>query len=507
MKALREIIRVMEDHKLNKFDQINIHLPEAGVNYIDRFIETTSENDFQEDMDATMALYGTTEQIGRYRTLLHRTKAKLYNNVLFLFNNKSGKATDFFYNYAALHRKMLVARFLFGVSAKTAAMELLESLISQAGKYELHNIVLQCAGMMRRQAMLNGNSRAFEKYNAILQQSLKLEAEELSAEESYYRVLLIISNSPVVDRNLTEVCTQSMEQLASLAAQNDTYNVAFFRHSVETLYYQMVGEYEKALVACDTFEDRLKQTPIFSSKTREANILTTRTNCHLHLGQTELGVENALKATGLYSEGSENWYAVQDLLFLLYTNSGRLTDATTLYLEATGNSKFNMQRQNLVETWKIYGGYLWFMLRHADDDANLERLSGRKNSFRFSKLFNEVPHYSRDKKGLNVAIILLQILLQLQQKDFPAVIGRMDALRSYLYRNLNSKEADYTRNNVFIRLMLLLNRKDFDRAAVEAAARPYLEALSGSRQKYGFTQNRLEIIPYEKLWALLLSLL
>ena len=67
----------------------------------------------------------------------------------------------------------------------------------------------------------------------------------------------------------------------------------------------------------------------------------------------------------------------------------------------------------LAEQWAIYQAYLEFLLP-----------SGPDNGFRLARFLNNVPSFSKDKRGMNINILILQVLFLLRQGKRGEIIDR-----------------------------------------------------------------------------------
>jgi hypothetical protein len=192
-----------------------------------------------------------------------------------------------------------------------------------------------------------------------------------------------------------------------------------------------------------------------------------------------------------------------ELYFLLLLNNGDLKGATELYLSVVNHNRFTYTRPQQQELWKVFGGYLYFLLLYHEEDELMELLNSRKERFRFSTLINDIPIFARDNQVMNVAVLILQILLFLQTGDYPKIISRTEALKSYIYRNLDK---DSHRSHYFIKMLLALEKAQFDADKIKQRTHKNLAKLSEENLDYTATQARMEILPYEKLWSITLDI-
>ena len=116
-----------------------------------------------------------------------------------------------------------------------------------------------------------------------------------------------------------------------------------------------------------------------------------------------------------------------------------------------------------------------------------------------------MPNFSRDKTGINISILVIQVLLLIAQGKKSKVIDRVEALRTYVYTHLRKDES--FRSNCFIKMLLKMTEANFHKNGTirkTEGLRKRLEEASIGTKGYS---NYVEIIPYEKLWEISLGFL
>ena len=136
--------------------------------------------------------------------------------------------------------------------------------------------------------------------------------------------------------------------------------------------------------------------------------------------------------------------------------------------------------------------------------ADKERDSKAK-TFRIARFLNTVPKFSLDKKGLNIPILILQVLFFIQQKKYGEVSDRTEALNAYCYRYL--RKDDTFRSNCFIKMLMVLPKAHFHKARVIRQADKYYQQLLKSNEIRNTKSSEIEPIPYEALWQLVWGML
>jgi hypothetical protein len=103
-----------------------------------------------------------------------------------------------------------------------------------------------------------------------------------------------------------------------------------------------------------------------------------------------------------------------------------------------------------------------------------------------------------------VAILVLQLLHFLRERNLEEVLLRLERLRKYQQRHLY--EPATLRSRLFLRLLQVTVDKNFDAAQAAERGLALLQQLRDTPPP-GEAFAEVEIIPYEHLWELVLSLL
>ncbi|MDZ4840020.1 MAG: hypothetical protein SGJ04_08440 [Bacteroidota bacterium] len=495
METIKELLKVIEDYQLYDFSKLDLYNVKKKKGRLEEFANQI-KNGFDKSTKTEKSELGDIN----FRMLRSRLKRKLYNNILFLY--KADKDLGYYQNYAELYRQLTIGRFLFGVSAKIAGTEILTSINKKSRKYEVFDIVVQSAIILRRQNMLEGDIKKFEYFTNQIEYYNDLIIKEIECETLHYRILLYLNKSTAISPDLKRDSENAIIRMLEIRKTYNTFRIQFLLHELQSIYLQMIGDYESALISCQEFEEYLQHNEVFYTSSRMASIYATRISCNLHLGKYDEALKEVEVTLPLFKKETNNWFSIQEIHFLAHLNKENLKQAALVYIEVMGYVKGGQLLKNQQERWHIFGGYLWFMIKFKKNNEVIKLLNDNNQTLRISRILNDIPLFSRDKKGANLAVLILQILILLQDRNYTEIISRTQALRSYYYRNM--KDEDYIRNYCFTSMMVKLQQTDFDVSKLQVSK--LLEQMSQTKLKYTSTANRLEIIPYEKLWEITLSL-
>jgi len=127
----------------------------------------------------------------------------------------------------------------------------------------------------------------------------------------------------------------------------------------------------------------------------------------------------------------------------------------------------------------------------------------RFNKFRMGKFLNSVPTFSKDKRGLNIPILVIQIVFFIVRKDFDKAVNRIESIEKYCSRYL--KKGDNFRSNCFIKMLLQIPISGFHKAGTERRAKKYFDQLKGVSLEIANQANEVEVIPYEDMWGIIIE--
>ena len=181
---------------------------------------------------------------------------------------------------------------------------------------------------------------------------------------------------------------------------------------------------------------------------------------------------------------------------LLALHAQHYERAQQLMAGITKNPAYLGQREAALQRWDLYRSYIDFVLPAARVPSARQR--------QMAQQMLQLPEYSRDKRGHNVAILVLQVLHFLRERNLEPVLLRLERLRKYQQRHLY--EASTLRSRLFLRLLPLIVEKNFDPGRAAGRGKVLLQQLRDTPPP-GEAFSEVEIIPYEHLWELVLNLL
>ncbi len=494
MKKLREITKIVISKRLKKielFEENEIRDEKSKLNDLYNGIKKDS---FESDKDAARALYNSSPLSTKFRQLKFRYKNRI-NNTLFFLDVKNTEFSKYHKAYYTCNKNWSLIRILLSNGARDSAKELLDKTYKLAFTYKLHDICYFCARDLQNHYSLVGNTKKFEEYILLTKHHEKLLGAENKSNELYQKTIIKFTGTVAKQPELAPKIRGYLSELKTLANEyKDSYIIQYNRFIVWALICEIEFKFKEALAIYEQTEGYIKSHPPFHQKIRLAEIALKKMVCYLHMRDYEHGEENAKKCKNLFRQGSNNWFIFYEYYFLLAMHTGNYRTALERFREIHKHDRSKYLTPGQKEKWKIFEAYLFYALKSQGVRSTNFKTKSRFNIYKF---VNEVPIYTRDKTGYNIAIFIVQVLIFLEAKNFDAIIILAEALRVYRSRYL--KDTKHFRSNCFIKMLLIMEKESFDFSKTNNKTTNLFTKLK-MQSVDQMNISEIEVIPYEILW-------
>ncbi len=440
-------------------------------------------------------LYGNTEQKSQaaFRQLKSRVQQKLLNHLYFLDH------TDARHVVARRHEQHCLgllhqARILTGEGEYKLAEKLYRKATTVAIDAELTQYAVMCTRILRNLYAEMRNPTRFKAMNqqlSKLQERLTLEDE---AEQTFFEVKMFSIYQVRWRQFLIKQLPGYLEQLEQLHKKVNSYNTFYYLYVTKLSREELEGNYEEIIKITSETEKARKQGKINEKRFDKRFNNYMSVYAHLRCRQAEKGLVLAEEYFKDFHYSSGNWFYYLETYLLLAVHARQYEQALDLLQQARKNPYYRKQREAAQQRWELYEAYIQFV------QPEQSPLKMRH----FNQFVQKVPDYSRDKQGYNVAILILQFLYFLRRRDVEGLLARLEGLRKYEQRHL--RDPATLRSQLFFRMLLMTVKENFAPEACEKKAAPLLERLRAAPQP-GEAYGEIEIVPYEDLWELALSIL
>lgn len=503
MEDLKEVVDLAFRGKLPKIELLE-RPSKSNSTIMSRLLDGIFKGKINNDQEAAHYIFKSTPNDPKYKMLKKRFRERLYTNIFFIEPQSvdENKTQDEFFK---IQRNVQVANILAMLGANNAANKLFESCLDKALEYEFFDIVIVCSVRLRREVARLGDLKKYNYYNELAIKHIKNLEIRTQIEHLYLQYAVIYFKSPVISAEMKEQITQTMKEVDEISHEGLGFLSRWYIYLFSTYYGYFTENYEATIRHCEIMEDYLKKNKCISTSERLGIVKVMRLNCYLYLKQPKKFIQATEGLMDCFSEGGRHWFAALCIQFYFHMSQHNLEEACILHNTAVSSPRLNTTLQEIQEEWKMFGAYLFFLLSSSGRTDLIEKYFDGKKSFKISKLLNETPLYSKDKTGYNVALIILQAIYYIQNKDYSKFIDSTDALKNYTYRSLISDET--YRSHIFIKMLLELPKAEFNKEEAQEKTKELFGKLGEKRYNFSSNRYRIEVIAYEELWQIILNML
>lgn len=498
MEILKELANIVTKFKVRR---INIITQDSSTpTKIREFYEGLVDEKFQTDEDASQFFYQSSHKDGKYKKLKSNVRNRLIDTVFFIdvkqpSYNEQQKA------YYVCYKEWAAAKVLFGKTARKAAIYLCLRILPKAIKFEFTELVTDISKTLRlHYGVRERDLKKYLYYDEIYKKNEKIVQAENLAEELYTELIVKYVNDHTLKSKTPEIALEFYKQLEEPMKLYDSYKLHLYGNYIAVTATMSTSNYAETIKVCEqaiNFFEKKEYQPRLPIQI----FLHQQLVCYTQLRLFEEGKLAAKKSLEFLEVGSFNWFKHQELFLALSFHSKNYQEVYNIYKTTTAQKRFKYLSPSILEMWKIYEAYIQYLIAIGEIDISSEGTKHKK--FRLNKFLNEVPQFSKDKRGINIPILIIQILFLIIHKKYDTAIDRIEAIEKYCFRYLQKNST--FRSNCFLKMLLQIPISGFHRNGTVRRADKYIKRLKTVPLEVANQTHEVEIIPYENLWELALN--
>ena len=496
MDKLKEIIDLLTFNKIKSIEILDHNAnPDSKLMKLYNGIR---KGKLLSDKTALEYLYPDNNSNAYYK-LKHSLRDRLLTTVFFI-DVKSSKHSDIHKAKLSVQKTISLIQILLTKGTKKNAIYLANKCLPITDKFEFTHEKLTLTRILRRHtATMLGDSKEVEKYDKIISETMELLNAEVLAEGYFYKILALYVNNKSTKPHVYEQSSNYLLDLESKKPIITSANYVYHSSMVSIAKQMSVNNYKGSLEICENALEEISQLKFIHTKSI-VNLSSQAIACCIQLKLYDRGQKLIMAGINIMQVGIFNWFKYHELHLTLCLHTKNYQKAWEIFTNVVSHKKFKNLNNNVKQIWKIYEAWLNLFISakqiNADSDED-------NKQFRISKFVNEVYTFSKDKRGLNVPILIVQIALLLHQKKYGIVIDRMEAIAKYKDRYIN--KLDNFRSNIFIRMLLKIPKEDFKKDQVLNSTRKEYKLLQEVPLDIANQSEDIEILPYEDVWDVVVS--
>ena len=498
MDTLKELSLIITRNKAKSIEVLDVKRHKDSK--INEFYYELTKGSFKTDESAAAFFYPDKPMGSNYRKLKAALKSRMINS-LFFIDAKKSKYTDRQSAYYECYKDWAAANILLGKNAYQSCVELCNKTLRYAKRYEFTELSRDISKVLRlHYGAQIGDVNAYRKYRSLYEEYDYICRWEDKAERHYSDLMIEYVNNKSSKEHLYLEAQKHIEELKKPMEEIDSYRLHLYGNLIQLVRHSIQNDFSKiqevSKIMARFFEEKsyLATTPLQIAYYYQLVACT-------QLKQYNEGKIVATKCFSLLAEGSFNWFKYYELFFTLAMHSQEYDEAYQMFIMVQSHPRMKFLPDNVKEIWSIYEAYLHYL----NEAGYIQSAKNEKNKFRLGRFLNTIPIFSKDKRGMNIAILVVQILFFVQQKKYFVAIDKIEAIEKYCARYLH--KAETIRSYYFIKMLLCIPQANFHRVAVERKSKRYFEKLVSIPLEEANQTYKIEILPYEDLWNMILNTL
>ncbi len=442
------------------------------------------------------ALFGKSDQVSfskvkmEFRLLL--IKVSCIHDIATLENNER------IIGVVNLLRETLVSQIISHNINKKMSIEILEKSLTNSIKLQITETVLHQSRILSEYyGSSEYNKYKFKKYNKILSDYQDIyQAETLAIKYALNLQNIHLKSLASINPEIELLAQKYANEICKIKNVH-TINFKMAKFRILYFLYEIKKDYQLIFNLCDTIKSDIINTEL-NSQGKTISIELRRSVALIQAGQYKKCIDNGLPIINTASKYPIGIYYLSLYIIKAYLYCGNIAGASSLISKLISRKEYKHQNQNIKEIIGINLGYIYLSSYINKSKFTTSTLP----PFRLAKFLNSTPIFSKDKRGINVGILLLHVAFLLQRRKFSEVIDRIDALNRYASRYL--RHDDTFRSNCMIKLVVQMAKADFHPIKTER----YTAQLRAQLDQVPLTGSggniEVEIIPFETLWEIML---
>ena len=502
IEELRDIVRILRNYESVTNLPLDFQKLSNDDSKVQGFYDILLTEEIESDTKAALKLYGNNNSKGRYKSLKSHFLSRALNNITFLDLSKSGKSEHTIAIFKS-YKYLFVIRVLLALGSRSGAIVLARKALKLAERYELHSIVMDLLSGLRNNSLQLGKEKEYMRYTLLLKQRTELLMNESALIALEERISIYFTKSLFISEKLHKESRTALHKAERFLKKGDTY---FGRISYYRLLYilrQIDGAPLQSAAACDEALQYMLSKPQMSPPSRFAEFALYKLENYILLRDYSNGKKAAAYCETHIDKGMNLWFSFKEYEFLLMMQTMNFAEAHKIYLEVKMHQRFSSLPKHLQERWQIFGLHIQYVIRSStvrSADATEEPFKKsyliRDKEFK-SRLFDS-PTYRKDKRGFNVAILTLNILVLLEENRLDLLLRQEEALSSYRFKYLNENHSQ--QSFILFKLIRIVTKNDFDLAKIEKKASMIEKFLVSKQLGAGEIFECIQILPPQWVW-------
>jgi hypothetical protein len=504
MEELKDLVYLLDRYAVRDIDIItnpNKKKTKEDSRYWD-FYTGIQKNRWKLEEDAARHFGYNSKSDKGFRRLKEGLKDRLINTILFIENNEKGEDTNLV-KFQEMYKLFAASEILRRKGAYAIYKDVANRALNLS--LELENLLISThlSNVLRSLYSKNPTNRKdYERVTKIFEKTWPSFVLQTNLHDEYLTLSNLLINQKGYKIKYCEKVNSVVKKYEEYYGKKNELTVDIYLWIFKIFSCTISHDWQNGIRHSDHALKCLEES---YPKGYDYLIIfgIQKASCQLMLGEYENAFETLDKYLQYVNEGKTTWFKNREIAAITSLYAGKYQQAWDLVQMATKHERFSTISEVDQETWRLYEGYLQLISR-INKEEYWSKEDSAASKFRLTRLLNEMPLYSQDKRGGNIPMLILQILFYVTEmgenkKAFDEIANRVEALRKYNDRNLDPDE-EHVRSDCFISLLTLLPKYLYKPLDLAKAAHPLLAKMKGYQTDIIDNSFEVEVVPYERQW-------
>ncbi len=498
MKKLRTLVDLLTPMRIKQIDILSSKL--SNKTKLMQLYEGIRSGLFKTDQQAIFALYGPSAKGNSYSKLKNDLESRLLNLLIAadLTNNKMNSRQKAYFKY---FKNWAAANILIRIGNIDDAIRILEKTLKHFEKHEFVFLALETAKLLRNHYFRHlGDFKKGTYYDELTNFYLQQYTADVKISGYLEKIVAEKVKAKHYNADFTATINEYFDKAQAILPSELNGDLYYRFKMIELNKLMHVHDYQRTSVLCEEvvsyFEANYKDYRTYIIITLNKWII-----CCIQLQEYQQAINLSKKAEAYLTVGEFNWFKFMEYRTQLAFYQENYSMAYETYSKVIKHPKLVDMPAHIQEEWKLYEAYSQFVRLAGFVDGH----SSNVQKFKVQKFLNGLYVFNHDKKGLNITINMIHICFMIMYRQWNQIIDKTEALDKYRQRHLSSKK--HERSNIFTKMLMTLVKNNFDPDKTRSKVAPLKEALINAPLDELNTIHEVEIIPYEKLWKILMTVL
>ncbi len=497
MKNLKPLISYVNK---NKTKHMQYMLSNNANHNIIQLYDAIASEQFDSEAKAEKHFFKDSPYRHEYFTRLKRQLTEKLNDLILLIDFSKSPYQNSASGFNYCYKNVAVISIWFNSTRKSShIIKMAEKTLKVALHHGYTEQALVAARFCYFHFMATGNIKKGNLYFNILQNQIEILQNEVFVEDRFFYLRTRVLNS---QKKLTPSEKKSVEEdyikISEIERKYDSNRINTYAPLFKIRALENTRSYIELVELCESIinSENLEKTP----KTIINSAFLFLSNTLIQLGKYEKANNYLMNKISTTTQSEVNWQTFQYYLFLLKMRTGEYNEASTIYSNVLKSKGFSRQPKTLIEKWHVAEAYLAFLLKIKLVDPN-----PKIPRFSLKRFIEKVPNQRKDSGGYRVGIWIVQIIHYLIDKDHNAIIDREDALKTFTSKYLKD---DYSfRMYCFVKMLTIIPKSNFHQVLTSANLKEsgLIKRLKENPLSKAEQGEDIEIIPFERLWEIVLA--